>query len=506
MLLKYLRVRSYRVVELSFIAVAAVFVVGCGGGGGGGVTEPNTNVKPVAADDTMIATKGLPKTIDVLANDRDDDGGIDPMSVEIVDQPQNGEIIDIPSNGAVVYQAFAAAPANLDTFSYVVRDNVGEISNVAKVTIGLNNPPTAIGVSLTLNGEALLCTTTRQENKLSGFLRGEDQESQGFLTYKLLEDGSAGNGPITTKLGASIEIINPTTGEFEYIPNSSGPRGRDSFVYRVEDPEGGSATAEVLVLIDKRIMPLGDSITTGVTHTDNGTVFPLPELRVGYRKALFDSLLSMGYEIDFAGSQVQFGTDSSLQPFDSGNEGRGGLRADEIALGEGDGTPGNTGLGYPLDGVRKWLDDNPADIILLHIGINGLDPDNGPNDVALILDEIDNWEQSSAGNPVAVILARIIDTDPVDPNVEIFNEKLITEIVQPRIDAGDNIIIVDQHSALLNSVYYASSLHPNETGYSRMADVWLYPLAGAGIYSGTGSASQTGAYPIAGGGILEKCD
>ena len=66
--------------------------------------------------------------------------------------------------------------------------------------------------------------------------------------------------------------------------------------------------------------------------------------------------------------------------------------------------------GYPTDGIRAWLDDNPTDIILLHIGTNdGPVPGSTEIDTASILDEIDLWENSSNGNPVTVILAKIVN-------------------------------------------------------------------------------------------------
>ena len=52
--------------------------------------------------------------------------------------------------------------------------------------------------------------------------------------------------------------------------------------------------------------------------------------------------------------------------------------------------------------VFNWLTDNPADIVILHIGTNGLDP--GPADVETILDEIDSFSTD-----IWVVLALIIN-------------------------------------------------------------------------------------------------
>ena len=124
-----------------------------------------------------------------------------------------------------------------------------------------------------------------------------------------------------------------------------------------------------------KIMPLGDSITVG---------FPGLE---GYRGSLSLDLNNSGFNVDFVGSQKN-GTG-----FDNDNEGHLGYEANEIR-----------------DHVIEWLNGNPADIVLLHIGTN--DIENGQNvpvviaEVAATLDNINLWE--SAHGQVTVILARII--------------------------------------------------------------------------------------------------
>ena len=135
-------------------------------------------------------------------------------------------------------------------------------------------------------------------------------------------------------------------------------------------------------------MPLGDSITVG---TLNGPE-PPADIKVGYRKPLYDSLLAAGFTFDFLGA----GTDGyGVTNFDYDHEGHGGWTAANIAWG--------MNGGYPIDGVRAWLDNNPADIILLHIGTNQL-TQNTDVDVDSILNEIDLWETSANGNHVTVVL------------------------------------------------------------------------------------------------------
>jgi lysophospholipase L1-like esterase len=190
-------------------------------------------------------------------------------------------------------------------------------------------------------------------------------------------------------------------------------------------------------------MPLGDSITRG----DPGIV--------GYRQRLYLNLIDNGYDVDFVGSG---NTGSSATPsFDADHEGHGGYTSGQIA-----------------NNVYGWLVAHPAKVVLLHIGTNDLDPPLDPitltANVEDILDEIDRYSPD-----VTVILARIIDTQSHDPNVQLYNSNVVA-MAENRIANGDKIIIVDQESALNYATDMADDLHPNAAGYNKMADVWLPPL------------------------------
>ena len=135
-------------------------------------------------------------------------------------------------------------------------------------------------------------------------------------------------------------------------------------------------------------------------------------------------------------------------------------------------------LGTPLSQVAgqvyTWLLAKPADVVLLHIGTNDLDMPNPPTDpsnVESILNEIDQYDQR-----ITVILARIIDTVPYSAATTTFNNN-VQAMAQNRIANGDKIIMVDEESALDYSVDMSDNLHPNQTGYNKMANVWMNSLS-----------------------------
>lgn len=224
------------------------------------------------------------------------------------------------------------------------------------------------------------------------------------------------------------------------------------------------------------IMPLGDSITRG-----SSSGVPDPANMVSYRKTLYDLLAARSYEMDFVGSQNEgsavFG-DADL----ADHEGHGGWRDDEIV----DGRPGEGKL-------AEWLPAAQPDIVLLHIGTNGLDP--SPNDVRDILNVIDAYDHN-----VWVILARIINRNTYSQDTTDFNDN-VEVMANARITNGDRIIIVDMEDEAgidYNLVSQSppgdmyDNLHPFETGYRKMAAIWLaglqeiLPVADAGPHQQVG--------------------
>ncbi|MCJ7655829.1 MAG: GDSL-type esterase/lipase family protein, partial [Dehalococcoidia bacterium] len=192
-----------------------------------------------------------------------------------------------------------------------------------------------------------------------------------------------------------------------------------------------------------RIMPLGDSITRGYRSTYNW----------GYRKPLYDKLTAAGYNFDFVGSLA-----AGSFP-DPNHEGHDGWHAD------------TTGPNDILGQLYNWLTVNPADIVLLHIGTNDITY-SGQNaeEVNDILDEIDRFSED-----ITVVLALIIDRQTHSPATTQFNID-VNNMAQSRIAAGDDIIIVDMEHALTYPDDLYDTVHPNDSGYAKMADVWFDAL------------------------------
>ena len=101
------------------------------------VAEEDVNTPPVAADDTQSTGENSAVTINILANDSDADGALNPASVAIISGPSNGSVT-VNADGTVTYTPnddYIGA----DLFTYSVADNDGDVSNIANVSLSVDN-------------------------------------------------------------------------------------------------------------------------------------------------------------------------------------------------------------------------------------------------------------------------------------------------------------------------------------------------------------------------------
>ena len=215
-----------------------------------------------------------------------------------------------------------------------------------------------------------------------------------------------------------------------------------------------------------RIMPLGDSITAGEHYG-----FPANGERAGYRKPLYELLVANNNDVDFVGS-LNWGYDIT-PAFDCDHEGHPGWAASTIAT-----------------NVYGWLEQNPADIILAHVGTNGLSADN-VTDVERMLDEIDRYEMDKDVE-ITVFLARIIHRYLMESQeiTTAFNDNVEAMALSRVQNQGDRIIMVDMENGagidymtdgvdMWGTIYPGLNYdryHPSDQGNIKMANLWFEHL------------------------------
>ncbi|MBE1490761.1 GDSL-type esterase/lipase family protein [Plantactinospora soyae] len=204
-----------------------------------------------------------------------------------------------------------------------------------------------------------------------------------------------------------------------------------------------------------RVMPLGDSITDGLTVPG------------GYRIGLWQKLVAGGHTVDFVGSQ--FNGPGSLGDHD--HEGHSGWRIDQIDA-----------------NIVNWLRTTTPRTVLLHIGTNDMfgNAANAPARLSALLDRITN---TSPG--IIVFVATIIPFPAADSAVRTFNAA-IPGIVQGKVAAGKRVHLVDMYRAL-TAADLADGVHPNAGGYEKMSTAWFNALRSVpdSLTNGTPSPTPT---------------
>ncbi len=233
--------------------------------------SPTANQAPVAEDDFVTISTGATTTINLLSNDTDADGTIDPTSVVIVDQPVQAASFSLdPVTGEVTYE-HNGSPFN-DSFTYTVLDNEGAVSNLATVAIVAedNQAPVAVDDSITIdNGEEVTIEILANDSDPNGSLNPNRVTVVDFPQH------------------ASSLLLDLLTGEIIYTHDGSG--STDSFTYTVEDDEGEvSNVATVSINLtgvnqapnaanDQYTINDGDSVTFDILANDidaDGTIDP----------------------------------------------------------------------------------------------------------------------------------------------------------------------------------------------------------------------------------------
>lgn len=216
-----------------------------------------------------------------------------------------------------------------------------------------------------------------------------------------------------------------------------------------------------VIMQGAKLMPLGDSITLG--FADDVAPF------MGYRNHLQDFLGINVY--DFVGP---FNVPTSIAPpYDTAHAGHNG----------------DTSTGVLSDLIKDLStyfsgnnSNNTGSIILIHIGTNdvgiGITPTTTKNNVQSMINDI------SATDPtISIYVALIIPskTNPSNANITLINAA-VKPMVQTLQASKSNLYLVDMHSLWLadpnwqtdymSSDPSAGVLHPNDVGYTVMAQQW----------------------------------
>ncbi len=197
------------------------------------ITVNSVNDAPLTGDDRATTNEDTAVVVNILANDNDLDGTINPTTVVIIASPLHGSLQVNPVTGAVTYTP-ALNFFGVDSFRYRVRDDRGQLSNFASVSVlvsPVNDAPLANDDSYLVNED-----TARIVSAAKGLLANDSDIDGDTLSVTLL--AAPTHGVLTIH----------SNGSFTYIPKANY-FGSDSFLYQTGDGHALSLPALVSMTI-----------------------------------------------------------------------------------------------------------------------------------------------------------------------------------------------------------------------------------------------------------------
>ncbi|MFE0256319.1 ricin-type beta-trefoil lectin domain protein [Streptomyces sp. NPDC059010] len=196
----------------------------------------------------------------------------------------------------------------------------------------------------------------------------------------------------------------------------------------------GVAPASAAPNTPLRVMPLGDSITWGVGGSTGN----------GYRGPLWDKLAADGHPLDFVGT-LRGGSMS-----DPDNEGHSGYKIHQIAA--------------LTDAVLTRYRPN---VVTLHIGTNDLNESYQVSTATARLRSLVEQVTAAAPDATVLVASLVVSTSGSEEQYRAAYNQAIPQIVNDAQASGKHVAYVDMSS--LTTADLADTLHPNDSGYQKMA-------------------------------------
>ncbi len=201
------------------------------------ITVTIANDPPVASDDAVATPEDTAVNVDVVANDSDPDGNLDPATTNTAcatcSTTSDGALVN-NGDGTFLYTPNANFNGS-DGFTYEVCDTLGSCDTAAvSITVSsVNDPPVAVDdVSGTTVDVAVIIDVVANDTDVDGNLDASSANTS-CATCTTTSDGS---------------LANNGDGTFTYTPDP-GFSGSDGFTYEVCDADVACDTATVSITV-----------------------------------------------------------------------------------------------------------------------------------------------------------------------------------------------------------------------------------------------------------------
>ncbi len=201
-----------------------------------------------------------------------------------------------------------------------------------------------------------------------------------------------------------------------------------------------------------RIMPLGDSITEGAGSAQGG----------GYRTPLYQQLTALDYNVDLVGANTANPSQILIDAGETHHQGHGGWRISHPTI----------GLYEHLVGWAPSIET--PHVILVHVGTN--DTNDGDYEHAInrydkMIDRL--LELYPNAYVVATTLLERGDNTSLNDKIHAYFNPFVEQLVADQVAKGHTrVCFLDMNSKLTLDDMPADRLHPDDSGYAKMASAW----------------------------------
>ncbi|PLX34186.1 MAG: hypothetical protein C0605_14420, partial [Hyphomicrobiales bacterium] len=223
---------------------------------------------PRINNDAGTVDEGNSVVIDLLANDSDPEGILDPTSIVIVSPPSNGSVV-VNGDGTVTYTHDGSETVS-DSFTYTVEDSSNNVSNEALVSMTVN--PVNDAPAITSDGGGASAGASMSENQTLVTTVTSTDVDGGTPSYTISGGADAAKFTIDSATGVLSFITAP---DFEVPADAGGDNVYDVQV-QVSDGHGGTDVQDIAVTVtDVNDAPVitsnGGGASAGVSAAENQT-------------------------------------------------------------------------------------------------------------------------------------------------------------------------------------------------------------------------------------------
>ncbi len=239
------------------------------------ITPVNDAPNAVADSDSVLEDAAI--AIDVLANDVDIDGSLDPATVQITGTASAGDPLVVAGEGTwsvniatgeISFSPEADYAGTVTDITYTVMDDSGAVSNPATVSVTItpvnDTPITADDVDVVLEDGSVAIDVLVNDIDLDGTL---DPASVQIT-------GTALAGDPLVVAGEGIWTVNPATGEITFTPEPDYIGAVTDISYTVRDDSGATSNASIvsMSITDTNDAPVLD-LDSGVGGVGSSSTF-----------------------------------------------------------------------------------------------------------------------------------------------------------------------------------------------------------------------------------------